>query len=212
MNVTKRRRCQCVFSEEEMAAVSDCFSIGSVVWCRTCYNTEFEGEVLSFDSNSKILILKCCSSNGDPKLNDIHFINLALVSELQVKRESASPPEPLQSLNIERINIRVKNQVEEKRRILQAKSTNASTEGQSVFIAIAKVIDEISWRNSEIIVFNQEFSQVIISPPYQLENIKGDPNHKGFTYIKKVVEKHWNDYSQNNSQNLVQSNSNANYK
>lgn len=57
MNVTKQRRCQCVFSEEEMAAVSDCFTIGCVVWCRTCYNTEFEGEVISFDTNSKILIL-----------------------------------------------------------------------------------------------------------------------------------------------------------
>ncbi|XP_045469037.1 protein LSM12 homolog isoform X2 [Harmonia axyridis] len=209
MSPYELRRRQCVFFEEAMAAITDCFTLGSVVWCRTCCNTEFEGEVLSFDSNSKILILKCCSSNGDPKLNDIHFINLSLVSELRVKRDSISPPEPLQSLNIERISIRLKNQVEEKRRILQAKSTNASTEGQSVFIAIAKVIDEISWKNSEIVVWNQE---VIISPPYQLENIKGDPNNKGFNYIKKVVEKHWNDYSQSSTQNCVQSNSNANYK
>lgn len=120
------------------------------------------------------LITECISSNGDPKLNDIHFINLALVSELQVKRECTSPPEPLQLLNIERvscfctwlrkiiertifqINTRVKNQVEEKKRILQAKSANASTEGQSVFVAIAKTIDEVCWNNSDIVVWNQQ--------------------------------------------------------
>lgn len=41
----------------EMAAVSDFFSLGSIVWCRTCYNKEVEGEVLAFDPQTKILIL-----------------------------------------------------------------------------------------------------------------------------------------------------------
>lgn len=40
-----------------MAAVLDYFSIGSIVWCRTCYNTEIEGEVMAFDPQVKILIL-----------------------------------------------------------------------------------------------------------------------------------------------------------
>lgn len=40
-----------------MAAVSDFFSLGSIVWCRTCYNKEVEGEVLAFDPQTKILIL-----------------------------------------------------------------------------------------------------------------------------------------------------------
>lgn len=45
------------FLFNEMAAVSDFFSIGSVVWCRTCYNKDVEGEVLAFDPQTKILIL-----------------------------------------------------------------------------------------------------------------------------------------------------------
>ncbi|KNC23772.1 hypothetical protein FF38_13834 [Lucilia cuprina] len=40
-----------------MAAVNDCFSIGSTVMCTTCFNEEFEGEVLAFDHNTKMLIL-----------------------------------------------------------------------------------------------------------------------------------------------------------
>ncbi|KAG5891104.1 hypothetical protein JTB14_028492 [Gonioctena quinquepunctata] len=170
-----------------MAAVSDFFSLGSIVWCRTCYNKEIEGEVLAFDPPSKILILKCVPTNGDPKLNDVHFVNLSLVSELQVKKEVNHLPEVPQSLNLQRLNTRVRNQVDEKKRMLQAISANVSSEGQSLFIAIAKTISEVRWSNSEIVVWNQE---VIISPPYQLENIRGNINSKEYGYIRKVVEKH----------------------
>lgn len=40
-----------------MAAVSECFSIGSTVSCTTCFNQNIEGEVLAFDSATKMLIL-----------------------------------------------------------------------------------------------------------------------------------------------------------
>lgn len=40
-----------------MAAVSECFSIGSTVACTTCFNQNIEGEVLAFDPNTKMLIL-----------------------------------------------------------------------------------------------------------------------------------------------------------
>ncbi|CAH1961854.1 unnamed protein product [Acanthoscelides obtectus] len=189
-----------------MAAVSDFFSLGSVVWCRTCYNQEVEGEVLAFDPQTKILILKCTSSSGDAKLNDVHFVNLSLVSELQVKKEVTNVPETPQSLNLQRLNTRVRNQVDEKKRMLQAISANVSSEGQSLFIAIAKTISEVRWCNSEIVVWNQE---VIISPPYQLENIRGNSSSKEYTYIKKVVEKHMKDLALNNqnNQSVCQNNS-----
>lgn len=41
----------------EMAAVSDCFSIGSIVSCTTCFLKTVEGEVLAFDPLTKMLIL-----------------------------------------------------------------------------------------------------------------------------------------------------------
>jgi hypothetical protein len=40
-----------------MAGVSDYFSIGSTVACKTCYDKEIEGEVLAFDQQTKMLIL-----------------------------------------------------------------------------------------------------------------------------------------------------------
>lgn len=37
--------------------MGDCFTIGSIVICKTCYNQDIEGEVLAFDQHSKMLIL-----------------------------------------------------------------------------------------------------------------------------------------------------------
>lgn len=42
---------------QKMAGVNECFSIGSIVACKTCYNKEIEGEVLAFDPQTKMLIL-----------------------------------------------------------------------------------------------------------------------------------------------------------
>lgn len=40
-----------------MAAVGDCFTVGSTVACTTCFHQVIEGEVLAFDPQSKMLIL-----------------------------------------------------------------------------------------------------------------------------------------------------------
>lgn len=179
-----------------MAGASDYFSIGSTVACKTCYNQDIEGEVLAFDPQTKMLILKCPATNGQIGLNDVHIVNLSLVSDVQVKKEVTTTPEPPQSLNLQRLNTRVRNHVEEKRRLMSALSAGVGPEGQRLFIAIAKTINEVQWCGSNIVVWNQK---VVISPPYQVEDIKGNTQSKEYGYIRKVVEKHMKDNAANNT-------------
>ncbi|GLG96307.1 hypothetical protein R5R35_012284 [Gryllus longicercus] len=174
---------------QNMAGVNECFSIGSIVVCKTCYNKEIEGEVLAFDPQTKMLILKCPASNGRPTLNDVHIVNLALVSDVAVKKEVNSVPEAPQSLNLQRLNTRVRNQVEEKRRLVTSLAAGVSPEGQRLFLAISRTISEVAWQGHNIVVFDQ----VTITPPYKLENIKGNTESKAFMHIRKVVEKHQKD-------------------
>lgn len=61
------------------------------------------------------------------------------------------------------LNRRLHKQVNEKKHKLQAISANVSEEGKSLFLAISKVITEIRWRNSEIVVFNQDVSFYLYS-------------------------------------------------
>ncbi|XP_075211260.1 protein LSM12-like [Lycorma delicatula] len=172
-----------------MAGVSDCFGIGSIVFCKTCYNKEIEGEVLAFDPQTKMLILKSPASNGRASLNDVHIVNLSLVSDVQVKKEATSVPDPPQSLNLQRLNTRVRNQVEEKRRLVTALNAGVSPDGQKLFLTITKTINEVTWQGANIVVLNQ----VTITPPYRPENVKGNAESKAYTHIKKVVEKHVKD-------------------
>lgn len=46
------------------ATGSDYFSLGSTIWCKTCYNKEVEGEVVAFEPQSKFLILSILWSFG----------------------------------------------------------------------------------------------------------------------------------------------------
>lgn len=103
--------------------VSDCFTIGSIVAIKTCYDEDIEGEVLAFDPQTKMLILKCPSSSGDPKRHDVNIVNLSLVSDVQIKKEVTAVPDPPATLNLNRLNTRVRNSIENKRRLVSRPCT-----------------------------------------------------------------------------------------
>ncbi|XP_046995244.1 protein LSM12 homolog [Schistocerca americana] len=174
---------------QNMAGVNEWFGIGSIVVCKTCYNKEIEGEVLAFDPTTKMLILKCPASSGRASLNDVHIVNLALVSDVQVKKEVNSVPEAPASLNLQRLNSRVRKQIEEKRRLVASLAAGVSPEGQKLFLAISRTIKDVTWQGPNILVFEQ----ITITPPYKLENIRGDSESKAFLHIRKVMEKHAKD-------------------
>lgn len=51
-----------------------------------------------------MILTECPASNGQIHLNDVHIVNLSLVSDVQVKKEVQSTPEPPQSLNLQRVS------------------------------------------------------------------------------------------------------------
>ncbi|XP_058059292.1 LSM12 homolog A-like [Anopheles bellator] len=173
------------------AIVQECFSIGSTVVCTTCYNANIEGEVLAFDQQSKMLILKCPSASKSAKLNDVYIVNLAMCSDVQVKKEVCIVPEQPLSLNLQRLSTRARNQVEQKKRQLTALAAGVSPEGQNLFMAIARTIEQVTWVGPKIVVFNE----VMISPPYKIDNVHTNcpSDQRKLSYVKKIVEKHVND-------------------
>lgn len=58
------------------------------------------------------------------------------------------------------LNTRIRNHVDEKRRLLQAMSANVTPEGRSLFIAINKIFKEVRWRHSDIIIWDYQVSCV----------------------------------------------------
>ncbi|XP_050388616.1 protein LSM12 [Patella vulgata] len=169
-------------------AAGDYFNIGSKVSLTTCHNTEVNGEVIAFDIASRVLALKVPAASGKHNLFDVRLINLQLVSNIQVTQEApdVEPPQ-LTTLNMARINSRMRQTREQKRRQLEYVGENVSPEGQNLFYAIVKTINEVKWDQQTIVVMDE----VSIEPPYRLEDCKG----KGqmLDHVKKIVRKHLSD-------------------
>lgn len=111
-------------------------------------------------------------------------MNLSLVSDVQVKREvNQTLSEAPLSLNLQRLNRRVINQIEEKKRMVKALQAGVSPEGQKLYLAIAKTIPTIRLAGQNIIVWDK----VTISPPYKLNNIYGNEESKPYQHVRKIV-------------------------
>jgi len=161
----------------------------------------FEGEVLAMDPRTKVLVLKCPSSCGKSSAHDVHIINLSLQHEIKIladKKETVSPPS---SLNITRLENRLREQVEKKKKQIMAFKTGVSPEGQKLFQAICKTIDDVTWHGENIYVLKE----ITIYPPYRPENVKGNMDSKALKHVRKIVEKHISDQSLASLSSTVQS-------
>ncbi|XP_016950507.1 LSM12 homolog A [Drosophila biarmipes] len=171
-------------------AVNDCFSIGSTVVCTTCFNEEVEGEVLAFDHNTKMLILKCRSKSTE-ELSDIYAMNLSLCSNVQVVKECNGNFDDPQKLNLEQVKMRLRKTVERRQDYLKSKNADVSPEAQELYRAIAKQYgyNEVSWQGPNIQILNE----VTISPPYRADNVVSSSNNEtSCNYIKRIIKQFFN--------------------
>jgi len=64
-----------------------------------------------------------------------------------------------------------------------ALQAGVSPEGQKLFIAISKTIQDITWNGANIVVFDN----VTIRPPYKVDNVHGNTESGAYRHVKKVV-------------------------
>lgn len=151
-----------------------------------------EGEVMAFEPR-KILVIKSTASNKRNSNNNIHMINLSLpLYKIQVLSEKKEPLPPLPSLNVNKLNHRLKDQIDKKKRQVLAYKQGVSREGQELFLTIQKTIDEVDWNGETILVLKE----VNILPPYRPEDVKGISDSQALKHVRKVVEKHIQDQQQ----------------
>ncbi|GAB1296892.1 Protein LSM12 homolog [Apodemus speciosus] len=187
------------------------FSVGSQVSCRTCQEQRLQGEVVAFDYQSKMLALsilhlrgprgraECPSSSGKPNHADILLINLQYVSEVEIINDRTETPPPLASLNVSKLASKARTEKEEKLSQAYAISAGVSLEGQQLFQTIHKTIKDCKWQEKNIVVMEE----VVITPPYQVENCKGKEG-SALSHVRKIeegVEKHFRDVE---SQKILQ--------
>ena len=112
----------------------------------------------------------------------------------KVKKEnSTASPQPPISLNVQRLKNRAEEQIKSKKRLVAALKAGVSPEGQRLFTAIKKTIEDVSWRNEDIIVMDK----VCVTKPYNPDCVKplhdGVHEKKAIDHVRKIVEKHLQD-------------------
>ncbi|TRY79182.1 hypothetical protein TCAL_01977 [Tigriopus californicus] len=169
------------------------FMPGARVKCTSCYGDNLEGEVMAFDLNTRMLVLKMSATDRRPSHNDVQMLNMNYMKDVKLlseaKNNNGTPPADPPTLNIQRLKNRIGQNLVRKGRLIKAFKSGVSVEGQRLFQVISKTIDEIDWEGENIVVMRK----VTITPPYKPENIKGVSDSKAVLHITKIVEKHVED-------------------
>ncbi|XP_025052644.1 protein LSM12 homolog [Alligator sinensis] len=131
---------------------------------------------------------ECPSSSGKPNHADILLVNLQYVSEVEIINDRTETPPPLASLNVSKLANKARTEKEEKLSQAYAISAGVSLEGQQLFQTIHKTIKDCKWQEKNIVVMEE----VVIAPPYQVENCKGKEG-SALSHVRKIVEKHFRD-------------------
>ena len=171
------------------------FEPGQQVQCETRFKDVFKGEVVAFDLNSNILIIKSPSTSGNNAQHDLHFLVLDSVADVKLLEEQqhGDSSNDLPSIDMKSISLKKDDEIQKRRRLIQAVECGVSLEGISLFTVISKTLHrptDIAWKDKvKIVVMNA----VVISPPYKESDCASlDAATKdSVTYVKNIVRKFW---------------------
>lgn len=164
------------------------FPIGSVVKCVTAIPTTIIGQVMCYDHQARMLVLK--ETTGSKPV--LRFVNLALVRE--VKSLNDRPTEAVNytrnSAPYEQVQERLrKAELRKKSSLLQA---NVSVEGQRCFILLRKTLEDVKWEGDCISVLGR----ALVRAPYTTESIEpiGEATNnaciQAVDHVRKILSKH----------------------
>ncbi|KAH8345676.1 hypothetical protein KR067_000961 [Drosophila pandora] len=180
-----------------MSSLSPCFSVGSLVRCKTCFGDNISGEVVAFDLGIKMLILKCPASKGggdEQRIFNQTIVNLSLCKDIEIvnelmSKEKVTLPEPL---NLHLIQERMRLAMENRSILCRSYHPKATPLAQALFRKMAKQFGDarVIWvdRNDNAAI--QVMRQVTIAAPYRAENIScsSKPVPKLVLWIRQIVD------------------------
>jgi len=163
------------------------YVVGSRVMVKMDNGLSIKGEIIAYEPNHKIVMIKSPGTRSG--LNKVELINLTHCVDITVEEEAQTAPGEMPGLNTQKLDVRFKDSVEKKKRLITAFKAGISPEGQRLFQAINKTLDEVSWNGEKIVVLRE----VTIDPPYRPENIRCKEDNKALNHVRKIVEKHISD-------------------
>lgn len=80
------------------------FTPGQVVTCTTCFDQDLEGEVVAFDYERRVLVIKTPSAQ-QPTHHDVHLVNTDCVSGIDIKKEAKNSIQAPQKIEVRKVSM-----------------------------------------------------------------------------------------------------------
>ncbi|KAI8332584.1 anticodon-binding domain-containing protein [Chlamydoabsidia padenii] len=175
--------------------------IGRRIKVKTTLNEEIEGLIYTYDRITNCIALDCSTgSRHSRKSLSFRILKIGHIKEIMtVTSDEASAPLqdpavahtsklssylPVTHVHLDRLVAREANTTKEVRQQVAKLGVGVTEEVQAIFDALAKTLP-CRWSNDSIIVMDE----VIITPPYDVENCKANSSSAAFLpRVKKVLE------------------------
>ncbi|BFF97519.1 protein Hezron [Drosophila madeirensis] len=176
---------------EEKLPLLSCFTVGSTVRCKICFDEEILGEVVAFDAGTKMLLIKVPNKRG---LCDMNIVNLNFCLDVEIVKEvelSESIPKPAPP-DLPKLEKRLHDTIEQRAKHLLNFKPKVSPMGQALYRQVAFYLgdSQVSWLEQEQKISIMVMEQVIIEPPYGVANVNGPQEAtKLKRYVQWIVQK-----------------------
>ncbi|GLT36507.1 hypothetical protein SLA2020_108800 [Shorea laevis] len=139
------------------------FAVGSSLFIKTTLGDELEGQVLTFDRFSNILVTK-----SGPRKN-IRLLNVNYIKEFTLLGQAEDPLD-IRKCCLDFNSIQFREDLATRQAVTEAEriGVGVTTEAQSIFDALSKTLP-VRWDKTVIVVMNE----VRVSSPYLPESVTG---------------------------------------
>lgn len=159
------------------------FAVGCILSIKTTLGEEFQGQVLTFDRSSNILVLQEGINSGSGPKRNIRLLKANYIKEFTFLGQGEDPLD-LKKCFIDLNNLQAREDSAIRQAELEAErfGIGVTAEAQSIFDALSKTLP-VRWDKTTIVVMNE----VRVSSPYLSESVVGGTPAAN-ERVRKVLE------------------------
>jgi hypothetical protein len=117
-------------------------TVGTSLTCRTCFATVVEGEVLAFDTHTRMVIIRPTPALGQPLRNGLYMVNLDVIEDIRAVRMCTNmPPEPT-DLEVKRLHVSEGTEKEQHANTSSDLDGQTETGDDTEMLAVHKIYQE----------------------------------------------------------------------
>lgn len=163
------------------ASNAEDFAVGCFLSIKTSLGDEFEGQIITFDRPSNILVIQEGSKAG-PRRN-IRLLKANYIKEFSFLGRAEDPLDPKKCyVDLNSLQAREESALRQAEAESERIGVGVTTEAQNIFDALSKTLP-VRWDKTAIVVMNE----VRVSSPYLPESVSGGTAAAN-DRVKKVLE------------------------